>query len=139
MEKAQEKKTESLDSTFEDAQDNRSFMEMYEESLQTIQEGKVVRGEIVQIDEEFVLVDIGYKSEGQIRINEFLNSDGQLAAKVGQKVDVLLVRKEDKEGRIILSREKAATFKIWDDVAKKGPQCAKAVQMLKDFNKQMGR
>jgi small subunit ribosomal protein S1 len=97
-------------------QDSQSFMELYEESLKSIQEGKVIKGEIVQIDNEFVLVDIGYKSEGQIRINEFLNSDGQLTAKVGQKVDVLLVRKEDKEGRIILSREKAAAVKIWDDV-----------------------
>lgn len=116
MEKAQEKKTESLDSTFEDAQDNRSFMEMYEESLQTIQEGKVVRGEIVQIDEEFVLVDIGYKSEGQIRTSEFLDLDGRLSAKVGDKVDVLLVRKENKDGRIILSKEKAGRAKVWDDV-----------------------
>jgi small subunit ribosomal protein S1 len=100
----------------EQAQDSDSFMELYEESLKSIQEGKVIKGEIVQIDNEFVLVDIGYKSEGQIHINEFMNSDGQLTAKVGQKVDVLLVRKEDKEGRIILSKEKAAAVKIWDDV-----------------------
>jgi small subunit ribosomal protein S1 len=98
------------------AQDSHSFMELYEESLKSIQEGKVIKGEIVQIDNEFVLVDIGYKSEGQIRINEFMTSDGQLTAKMGQEVDVLLVRKEDKEGRIILSREKAAAVKIWDDV-----------------------
>jgi small subunit ribosomal protein S1 len=78
-------------------QDSDSFMELYEESLKSIQEGKVIKGEIVQIDNEFVLVDIGYKSEGQIHINEFMNSDGQLTAQVGQKVDVLLVRKEDKE------------------------------------------
>ncbi len=98
------------------AQDSHSFMELYEESLKSIQEGKVIKGEIVQIDNEFVLVDIGYKSEGQIRINEFMSSDGQLTVKVGQEVDVLLVRKEDKEGRIILSKEKAAAVKIWDDV-----------------------
>jgi len=98
------------------AQDSHSFMELYEESLKSIQEGKVIKGEIVQIDNEFVLVDIGYKSEGQIRINEFMSADGQLTAKMGQEVDVLLVSKEDKEGRIILSREKAATVKIWDDV-----------------------
>jgi len=98
------------------AQDSHSFMELYEESLKSIQEGKIIRGEIVQIDNEFVLVDIGYKSEGQIRINEFMDSDGQLTAKVGQEVDVLLVRKEDKEGRIILSREKVAAVRIWDDV-----------------------
>jgi hypothetical protein len=53
-------------------------MEMFEESLKSIQEGKIVSGEIVQIDNEFVLVDIGYKSEGQIRINEFKDLEGNL-------------------------------------------------------------
>lgn len=48
-------------------EDNTNFMEMYEESLKTHQEGELVAGEIVQISKEFVLVDIGYKSEGQSR------------------------------------------------------------------------
>ncbi|UCF82259.1 MAG: S1 RNA-binding domain-containing protein, partial [Desulfobacteraceae bacterium] len=100
----------------ETEESSHHFMELYEESLKSIHEGKVVKGEIVQIDKEFVLVDIGYKSEGQIRINEFINVEGQLTAKVGDKVDVLLVRKEDKDGRIILSKEKAARVKIWDDI-----------------------
>jgi small subunit ribosomal protein S1 len=98
------------------AHDTHSFMELYEESLKSIQEGKIIKGEIVQIDNEFVLVDIGYKSEGQIRINEFMDSDGRLTAEVGQEVEVLLVRKEDNKGRIILSRQKVAAVKIWDDV-----------------------
>ncbi|OPX41561.1 MAG: hypothetical protein B1H13_01370 [Desulfobacteraceae bacterium 4484_190.3] len=54
-----------------------SFMELYEESLRSIQEGEVVRGEIVQVDKEYVLVDIGYKSEGQIRIEEFIDAEGK--------------------------------------------------------------
>ena len=94
----------------------RSFMDLFEESLKGIQEGKVVEGEIVEIGEEFVLVDIGYKSEGQIRLSEFIDRDGRVSAKVGDTVDVLLVRKEDKEGRIVLSKEKAAKAKVWDDV-----------------------
>jgi small subunit ribosomal protein S1 len=101
-----------------DADDERSFMEMFEESLKSIQEGKIVSGEIVQIDNEFVLVDIGYKSEGQIRINEFKDLEGNLSAQVGDTVEVLLVRKEDKDGNIVLSKEKAARVKIWDDIEK---------------------
>ena len=101
-----------------DAEDERSFMEMFEESLKSIQEGKIVSGEIVQIDNEFVLVDIGYKSEGQIRINEFKDLEGNLIARVGDTVEVLLVRKEDKDGNIVLSKEKAARVKIWDDIEK---------------------
>ncbi len=57
----------------EDPQETENFMELYEESLKTIQEGDVVTGQIVHIDKEYVLVDIGYKSEGQIPISEFLD------------------------------------------------------------------
>jgi small subunit ribosomal protein S1 len=111
-----EVKVENTIDNEEYIQEGPSFQELYEESLKTIHEGKVVTGEIVQIDKEFVLVDIGYKSEGQIRTTEFLTSDGQLTAEVGDKVDVLLVRKENKEGRIILSKEKAARVMRWDEV-----------------------
>ena len=116
MEKGTEEMAENGFSVTENIQGSDNFMELYEESLKSIHEGKVIKGEIVQIDKEFVLVDIGYKSEGQIRIAEFVNLEGQLTAKVGAKVDVLLVRKEDRDGRIILSKEKAAKVKIWDDV-----------------------
>ncbi|MCD6295306.1 MAG: 30S ribosomal protein S1 [Deltaproteobacteria bacterium] len=96
--------------------DADNFMQMYEESLKSIQEGEVVPGEIVQVDKEYVLVDIGYKSEGQISIHEFLDEQGQVSAKVGDKVEVLLERREDDEGVIRLSREKAAKIKIWDQI-----------------------
>jgi small subunit ribosomal protein S1 len=128
-------KTESMDMTFkddkktfdkeigkqvsvagDDAQDTDNFMELYEESLKSIQEGEVVKGEIVQIDKEYVLVDIGYKSEGQIPIQEFIDSEGNLTAKVGDQIDVLLERREDDEGTIRLSKEKAAKIKVWDKI-----------------------
>ena len=100
----------------EDAQDTDNFSDLYEESLKSIQEGEVVKGEIVQVDKEYVLVDIGYKSEGQISIQEFIDSEGNLTAKVGDKVDVLLERREDTEGTIRLSKEKAAKIKVWDKI-----------------------
>ncbi|MCP4666732.1 MAG: 30S ribosomal protein S1, partial [Deltaproteobacteria bacterium] len=102
--------------TGEDVQDGDNFVELFEESLKSIQEGEVVRGEIVQVDKEYVLVDIGYKSEGQIRIQEFIDPEGNLTAKVGDKVDVLLERRESDDGTIILSKEKAAKIKIWDQI-----------------------
>lgn len=95
-----------------------NFLEMYEESLKTMQEGELVRGEIVQIEKEFVLVDIGYKSEGQIPVEEFIDSEGNLTAKVGDKLDVLLEKREDDRGKILLSRDKATKIKIWDDIKK---------------------
>jgi small subunit ribosomal protein S1 len=96
--------------------EGRNFMELYEESLRTIQEGGLVQGEIVHVDKEFVLIDIGYKSEGQIPIGEFIDGEGKVTARVGDKVDVLLERREDDEGIIILSKEKAAKIKIWDEI-----------------------
>ena len=96
--------------------DSDNFMALYEESLKSIQEGELVKGEIVQVDKEFVLVDIGYKSEGQIPISEFIDSEGNITAKVGDQMDVLLEKREDDEGLIILSKEKAAKIKIWDDI-----------------------
>jgi len=56
------------------------------------------------------------KSEGQIRIGEFIEPDGTITAKVGDKIDVLLEKREDDDGRIILSKEKAAKIKIWDEI-----------------------
>jgi len=99
-----------------DVQDYDNFMELYEESLKSIQEGEVVKGEIVQVGKEHILVDIGYKSEGQIPIDEFIDSEGNLTANVGDKIEVLLERRQDDEGTIILSKEKAAKIKIWDDI-----------------------
>ena len=109
-------KGEEVNKNEENIQDRHDFMELFEESMKSMREGKVVKGEIVQIGKEFVLVDIGYKSEGQIRIGEFTNLRGRLTAKVGDEIDVVLVRKENKEGRIILSKEKAAGVKLWDKI-----------------------
>ncbi len=106
----------SEEESVEDAQDSESFMRLYEESLKSIKEGEVVAGEIVQVDKEYVLVDIGYKSEGQINIREFIDDEGNLAANVGDKIEVLLERREDDEGVIRLSKEKAAKIKVWDKI-----------------------
>jgi small subunit ribosomal protein S1 len=111
-----EEKGVEVNENEENIQDRHDFMELFEESMKSMREGKVVKGEIVQIGREFVLVDIGYKSEGQIRIGEFTNLRGRLTAKVGDEIDVVLVRKENKEGRIILSKEKAAGVKLWDKI-----------------------
>lgn len=95
-----------------------SFQELYEESLKRIREGEVVRGTIIQVSEEYVMVDIGYKSEGQIRIGEFTDEDGNVTARVGNEVDVLLEYHEDEDGEIVLSKDKAAKIKVWDEISR---------------------
>jgi small subunit ribosomal protein S1 len=101
-----------------DTMKEESFQQLYEESLKSIKEGEVVRGNIIQVTDEYVMVDIGYKSEGQIRISEFIDEEGAVTAKVGDEVDVLLEYHEDENGEIVLSKEKATKIKVWDEISK---------------------
>ena len=95
-----------------------SVMDLYEESFKRFAEGEVVTGRIISIDKDHVLVDIGYKSEGQIRIQEFKNEEGEVAAKLGDSVEVMVEWWDDEEERVVLSKEKAANIKIWDAIKK---------------------
>ena len=92
--------------------------ELVEESLKSIQEGEVVQGTVVQVSKEHVVVDVGYKSEGQISIQEFLDDQGDVAVQEGDQVEVLLEKWENEEGNVILSKEKAAKIKVWDEIRK---------------------
>ena len=90
---------------------------IYEESLRDVIEGDIVKGTILEIRDDVVLVDIGYKSEGLIPLREFRTPSGEITAKVGDTVDVYLEQREDSDGLIVLSREKAEKIKIWDELS----------------------
>ncbi|MBI4841154.1 MAG: 30S ribosomal protein S1 [candidate division NC10 bacterium] len=92
--------------------------EIYERSVRDIVEGDIVKGTILEIIEDAVLVDIGYKSEGLIPLREFRTPSGEVTIKAGDVVDVYLEQKEDSEGLIVLSREKAEKIKIWDELSR---------------------
>ncbi len=92
--------------------------EIYEQSVRDIVEGDIVKGTILEVREDAVLVDIGYKSEGLISLREFRTPSGEITIKVGDVVDVYLEQKEDSEGLIVLSREKAEKIKIWDELSR---------------------
>ena len=85
----------------------------YDKTLSTIMEGEVVDGTVVAIGKREVIVNIGYKSEGVISINEF-RYNPELA--VGDKVEVYVETAEDKKGQLILSHKKARSFRSWDRV-----------------------
>ena len=93
-------------------------MMMYEDSFGQFKEGEVVTGVITSIDKDLVLVDIGYKSEGQIRINEFRGEDGSITAKIGDTIEVMVEWWDDEEERVILSKDKAANVKVWESIKK---------------------
>ena len=95
-----------------------SLMDMYEESFKRFAEGEVVTGKIISVDKDHVLVDIGYKSEGQIRINEFRDENGEIKAEVGDKVEVMVEWWDDENEVVVLSKEKAEKVKVWEDIKK---------------------
>jgi len=94
------------------------MQEIYERSVRDIVEGEIVKGTILDIKDDAVLIDIGYKSEGLIPLKEFRTPSGEVTVKVGDVVDVFLEQKEDSEGFIVLSREKAEKIKIWDELSR---------------------
>ena len=98
-----------------DAAEDR-MEDWYREELVEFEEGEVVRGRVVQVGTSEVLIDVGYKSEGSIPIEEFQR--GGLLPKVGDEIEVYLEAKEDNEGLIVLSKDKADKIKVWDVVSR---------------------
>jgi small subunit ribosomal protein S1 len=99
-----------------DAEEYERLLDMYDVSFKNFAEGEVVRGVVLHVSESEVIVDVGYKSEGIIPLDEFRDETGQIVVKKGDVVDVLLEKTEDKEGYVVLSKEKAEKMKVWDDV-----------------------
>ncbi|PTL36518.1 30S ribosomal protein S1 [Candidatus Methylomirabilis limnetica] len=116
LEEAMYTSTDELDRELHDQEHSQEMADLYAQSLQEIAEGEIVKGTVLEIRNEMVLIDIGYKSEGAVPIKEFLSPSGELTVKVGDVVDVYLEQKEDNDGLIVLSREKAEKTKVWDDI-----------------------
>ena len=91
------------------------FKELYEQSLQNVQLGEVIKGKVVQITPDMIMVDVGWKTEGYIPAREVRDSQGNIRLSEGDEIEVLVDRR-DGEGNLVLSRDKAARIKIWDDV-----------------------
>lgn len=91
------------------------LMGMYENTLNEIEEKEIVTGRIISIDDKYVVIDIGFKSEGIIAVNEFNNKQLESMAP-GDEVDVFLDRVEDKDGQLILSRRKADILQAWEKI-----------------------
>lgn len=92
----------------------QSFEDLFESSLHDLNIGDVVKGTVVQVTPDAVVVDVGYKSEGVIPITEFLDENGKVSVKVGDEIDVLLERTENESGLVSLSKEKADRQRIWN-------------------------
>jgi small subunit ribosomal protein S1 len=98
--------------------ENEDFQTLYEESFKTLEDGQILKGTVMEITPDHVTVDVGYKCEGQIPIQEFLRKDRKIDVKVGDRIDVLVERKNQEEGILVLSKDKADRVRVWRDVSR---------------------
>ncbi|HWN70774.1 MAG TPA: S1 RNA-binding domain-containing protein, partial [Haliangium sp.] len=100
-------------------QAEESFAALFEESLrqEEVKEGDILQGTVIGIAKDYVIVDIGYKSEGQIPVDEFRGADGAIRVTPGEVIDVLLESRENDAGMCVLSKEKADRLKVWDEIS----------------------
>jgi small subunit ribosomal protein S1 len=102
---------------------DEDFAAMFEASLKErgadglFKEGEIVKGTVVQVTKDYVVVDVGYKSEGQIPLSEFTSPRGEVSVKDGDAVEVLLESRENDTGMVVLSKEKADKMRIWDEIS----------------------
>src|SRR5437763_89228 len=90
-----------------------SMMEMYQGSMASIDEGEIVKAKVQSIRENVVVLDIGFKSEGTVPLEEFKDHPD---LKVGDEVEVLLEHLEDQEGAVVLSKKKADFMRVWEKI-----------------------
>ena len=101
----------------EEQLDRGALAALYEETFKNFEEGTITEGSVVAIGKDKVVVDIGYKSEGIIAADQFLSEELE-GLKVGDRVQVYIEEREDAEGNLVLSKEKADKMKIWEDLEK---------------------
>jgi small subunit ribosomal protein S1 len=98
----------------EDAENDLSMEQLMESSLQSLKEGEVVLGTVVAVDNDEILVDIGYKCEGSVPASEFTNPEtNEVTVAVNDEVEVFVERMDEAHGRVRLSHDRAAKLKTW--------------------------
>src|ERR1700720_1659586 len=100
----------------QEQEDYKKLLDLYDESMRNLTEGEIVPGRVIGVTANSVIVDVGYKSEGLIPVEEFTDREGRLTVAVGEEVDVLLEKTEDLEGHVLLSRIKAQRMRRWTEV-----------------------
>jgi small subunit ribosomal protein S1 len=111
---------EDASSTFNSEEDDKEIEmeQFYESSLSKLQEGELVNGTVVQITKDHIMIDVGYKSEGQVSASEFKDENGEINIVVGDEVEVLFERRENEDGIVVLSKDKADSLKVWNEISR---------------------
>ena len=103
--------------TTEQSGAGESFADLFGSSERSFKEGEIARGIVLSIDNDFVQIDIGFKSEGMVASWEFMTEEGEVTISVGDEVEVLVEEVENEEGQLVLSKEKAERLKVWDEIS----------------------
>lgn len=91
---------------------------LYETSLKSLQEGNILKGKVININADTVIVDVGLKSEGKLSINEFMGKSGEANVNVGDEVEVMVVGREKEFGLLLLSKQKVDIIRTWQKINK---------------------
>ena len=104
---------------FPSLEDFEALLSEYEGDQRVVRENEITTGRVLEVGEEYVLVDIGYKSEGRIPLDEFKDAFGAISIAAGDDIDVLVESREDDSGQCVLSKEKADRMKVWEEISLK--------------------
>src|SRR5208283_997858 len=97
---------EPVDTNTQKEKTEEEMKELYETSMRSLQEGNILTGQVINIDADSVIVDVGLKSEGRVSLSEFLDKSGVPTVKIGDEVEVMIVRREVKDGLLALSKQR---------------------------------
>jgi len=91
----------------------RKYIELYEKTFNVIKENEIVKGKVVAVSGNDVLIDIGFKSDGRVSLDEFPDPEN---VKIGDEVEIFVEKIEDKEGQLVLSRKRADVIRNWEKI-----------------------
>ena len=109
---------EQIDANMQKEKTEEEMKELYETSMRSLQEGNILTGQVINIDADSVIVDVGLKSEGRVALSEFLDKSGAPTVKIGDEIEVMIVRREVKDGLLALSKQRVDSIKIWQNIDK---------------------
>ena len=92
--------------------------ELYETSMRGLQEGNIHKGKVINILNDSVILDVGLKSEGKASLSEFLDKAGNPTIQIGDDVEVMVTGREEKDGLLVLSKQRVDTIKLWQNIDK---------------------
>ena len=101
-----------------DGADAAEFEKLLAEGFDAARPGELINGKVIAIQKDAVLVDIGFKSEGHIPLNQFQDKEGKVTVEIGDEVEVLMLSPENESGEIVLSKDRAEQLKVWNHLEK---------------------